>query len=99
MSNVFQLTIVILSIASALLGYLVAFIWASNEGRSNVFVTSLTIFGFLSGAIVGMILSSIMNSATAMVFVAFAEDPEILKVLLFTAVFFLLLLNVPMKNR
>lgn len=79
-SNVFQLTVIILGICSGVCGYVVACFWTAHYGQSNVLVTSLTIFGFLSGSIVGMLLSSMLSSATAMVFVCFAEDPDILKV-------------------
>ena len=74
------MTVIILGICSAFCGYLVANVWTADGRESKVFLISLTVFGFLSGASVGLLLSSILSSATAMVFVAFAEDPEALKV-------------------
>ena len=71
---------VVLALLSGLCGYVVADVWSAGGGENGIFVSSLTVFGFLSGAVFGLLLSSLLNSATAMVFVAFAEDPEALKV-------------------
>lgn len=79
-ANVFQLTVVVLGVSSAFCGYFVAYLWSADGGENHLFIASLTTFGFLSGVVVGLLLSSILNSATSMVFVAFAEDPESLKV-------------------
>lgn len=82
MANVFQLTVVILTIFSGLFGYFVAYVWTCDGEENSTFLMSLTFFGLLSGCVVGLALSSMLNSATSAVFVAFAEDPHVLKVLL-----------------
>ncbi len=79
--NVLQLTAFILALFSGVCGYIVGSIIKVADTEQSSIVSFLTILGFVSGAVVGLLLSSIMNSATAMIFVAFAENPEPLKVL------------------
>lgn len=79
--NVLQLTAFILALLSGACGYAVGSILVATDAEKNSVVGYLTFLGFISGGIVGLLLSSIINSATAMIFVAFAENPEPLKVI------------------
>lgn len=76
----FQLTVLILALISASFGYMVAYIWSADGGENTVLRVSLPVFGALCGLSVGMLLTAILRSASAMVFVAFAENPDALKV-------------------
>jgi hypothetical protein len=78
-ANVFQLSVIVLALLSAAAGYILGSIWHPSEGSAG-FAAFLALCGGVSGAAFGLLLSSVLDSACAMVFVAYAEDPDALKV-------------------
>lgn len=69
----------VLAVVCGCFGYVIGLLFDLSTAGQHVIIL-LTVFGVFVGGSVGLLLSSIINSATAMVFVAFAEDPEALKV-------------------
>ena len=76
----FQITVLVLAVLSGVIGYLIGTAWGVLEEKSASFSLYLALFGCISGLTIGFLLSSVLNSASAMVFVAFAENPDALKV-------------------
>jgi hypothetical protein len=81
-SNVFSIFSVGMAVISALFG---AFLLPTVYVTGGLAVTGNTvvagvIVGFLVGLVVGLVMISCLDSAVAMVFVCFAEDPDMLRV-------------------
>lgn len=62
------------NVSTGLLCMLVAFGYSSASGMNNTSSHMLAIFGFVEGMMMSMVVSKVMSSGVATVFVCFAED-------------------------
>ena len=83
--NCLSLIIVSVAIVMGLTGGLVGYIWApvlssSTNMTGSSMIMTLAILAAVIGAVVSQIFVNILDSAVAMVFVCYAENPDALKV-------------------
>ncbi|KAJ1436898.1 plasma-membrane choline transporter-domain-containing protein [Ochromonadaceae sp. CCMP2298] len=68
-----------LAVFNALMGVVLGLIVAANGGDVGLYVVLGAVLGALTGLVAGMVLSQALDSAVAMVYVCFAEDPAALQ--------------------